>query len=256
MKKEEHKGNTEIAWEEKKKDKERAKSDKYFAAVTFDLEDFLPTPCTMVGDLFDKRCLSTYNLSFYSLGDGKCTCYFWDETNGGRGSSDIGSCVLMHINSIAEKSSTICEITYYSDTFGGQNRNQFVASVMLYALQSWAFGNNHKFFERVHSEMKADFIHSFIERAKRSTKVYHPSQWDTVVSMARTRNPYIVIPLNYRLSRFKSIINRSEYEFEKSKVGRNDHLAQGEMETGYKRLSCQHIFQLQFWSGKFYGLAV
>jgi hypothetical protein len=90
----------------------------------------------MVGDLFDKRCLSTYNLSFYSLGDGKCTCYFWDETNGGRGSSDIGSCVLMHINSIAEKSSTICEITYYSDTFGGQNRNQFVASVMLYALQS------------------------------------------------------------------------------------------------------------------------
>ena len=71
MKKEEHKGNTEIAWEEKKKDKERAKSDKYFAAVTFDLEDFLPTPCTMVGDLFDKRCLSTYNLSFYSLGDGK-----------------------------------------------------------------------------------------------------------------------------------------------------------------------------------------
>jgi hypothetical protein len=28
------------------------------------------------------------------------------------------------------------------------------------------------------------------------------------------------------------------------------------METGYKRLSCQHIFQLQFWSGKFYGLAV
>jgi hypothetical protein len=94
--------------------------------------------------------------------------------------------------------------------------------------------------------MKADFIHSFIERAKRSTKVYHPFQWDTVVSMARTRNPYIVIPLNYRLSRFKSIINRSEYEFEKSKVGRNDHLAQGEMETGYKRLSCQHIFQLQF----------
>ena len=136
MKKEEHKGNTEIAWEEKKKDKERAKSDKSFAAVTFDLEAVLPTPCTMVGDLFYKRCLSTYNLSFYSLGDGKGTCYLWDETNGGRGSSDIGSCILMHINSIAEKSSTICEITYYSDTFGGQNRNQFVASVMLYALQS------------------------------------------------------------------------------------------------------------------------
>jgi hypothetical protein len=154
----------------------------------------------MVGDLFYKRCLSTYNLSFYSLGDGKGTCYLWDETNGGRGSSDIGSCILMHINSIAEKNSTIREITYYSDTCGGQNRNQFVASAMLYALHSHEHLEtiNHKFFERGHSEMEADSIHSSIERAKRSTKVYHPSQWDTVVSMARKRNPYIVIPLNYR----------------------------------------------------------
>ena len=39
-------------------------------------------------------------------------------------------------------------------------------------------------------------FHSSIERAKRSTKVYNPSQWDTFVSMARKRNPYIVIPLN------------------------------------------------------------
>ena len=62
-------------------------------------------------------------------------------------------------------------------------------------------------------------------------------------SMARKRNPYIVIPLNYRLSRFK---NKSEYEFEKSSYWRNDQLVQGEMDTGYKRLSCQHIFQLQF----------
>jgi hypothetical protein len=46
--------------------------------------------------------------------------------------------------------------------------------------------------------MEADSIHSSIERANRSTKVYHPSQWDTVVSMARKRNSYIVIPLNYR----------------------------------------------------------
>jgi hypothetical protein len=72
---EEHQRNKETAREEKKKDKERAKSDKSFAAVTFDLEAVLPTPCTMVGDLFYKRCLSTYNLSFYSLGDGKGTCY-------------------------------------------------------------------------------------------------------------------------------------------------------------------------------------
>ncbi|CAC5417012.1 unnamed protein product [Mytilus coruscus] len=99
----EHQTMKEKSREEKRLDKERAKTDRSFAAVTFDLEAVLPTPCSMVGDLFYKRCLSTYNLSFYSLGDSKGTCYLWDETNGGRGSSDIGSCILMHINSIAEK---------------------------------------------------------------------------------------------------------------------------------------------------------
>jgi len=57
---------------------------------------------------------------------------------------------------------------------------------------------NHKFFERGHSEMEADSIHSSVERAKKSTKVYHPLQWDTVVSMARKKNLYIVIPLSFR----------------------------------------------------------
>jgi hypothetical protein len=49
---EEPRRNKETAREEKKKEKERAKSDKSFAAVTFDLEAVLPTPCTMDGDLF------------------------------------------------------------------------------------------------------------------------------------------------------------------------------------------------------------
>ncbi|XP_052075475.1 uncharacterized protein LOC127712922 [Mytilus californianus] len=196
----EHQTKKEKSREEKRLDKERAKTDRSFAAVTFDLEAVLPTPCSMVGDLFYKRCLSTYNLSFYSLGDSKGTCYLWDETNGGRGSSDIGSCILMHINSIAEKNTAVEEITYFSDTCGGQNRNQFVASALLYALHfhSNLKAINHKFFERGHSEMEADSIHSSVKRAKKSTKVYHPSQWDTVVSMARKTNPYIVIPVNYR----------------------------------------------------------
>lgn len=57
----------------------------------------------------------------------------------------------------------------------------------------------------------------------------------------------------HRLSRFTSIKNRSEYELEKSSYWRTDQLSQGEMDTGYKKLSYQHIFQLQFLSGKFYG---
>jgi hypothetical protein len=46
--------------------------------------------------------------------------------------------------------------------------------------------------------MESDSIHAAVERVKKTTSVYHPSQWDTLVSMARRANPYIVIPLNYK----------------------------------------------------------
>ncbi|KAK3090584.1 hypothetical protein FSP39_012887 [Pinctada imbricata] len=185
---------------EKRTDKERAQSDKSFIAATFDLEAVLPTPSCKVGDLYYKLCLSSYNLSFYSLGDKKGTCYIWDETNGGRGSCEVGTCLLLHINSVAEKSPHVNEKTYYSDTCGGQNRNQFVSSAMFYAMHHHDSieAINHKFFEKGHSEMESDSIHAAVERAKRNTNVYHPSQWDTVVSMARQRNPYIVIPLYHK----------------------------------------------------------
>ena len=46
--------------------------------------------------------------------------------------------------------------------------------------------------------MEADSIHSEVDKAKKGTKIFHPSQWDTVLSKARKKNPYIVIPLSYR----------------------------------------------------------
>ena len=54
----------------------------------------------------------------------------WDETNGARGYCEIGSCLLMHINSVSEKNTNVREITYYSDTCSGQNRNQYVSSAL------------------------------------------------------------------------------------------------------------------------------
>ena len=45
--------------------------------------------------------------------------------------------------------------------------------------------------------MESDSIHSAVDYAKKNMKIYLPDQWDTIVSMARKRNPYIVIPLKY-----------------------------------------------------------
>ena len=45
--------------------------------------------------------------------------------------------------------------------------------------------------------MECDSIHASIEHAKKLTKVYVPSQWETVVRLARHKQPYVVVPLKY-----------------------------------------------------------
>lgn len=172
-----HQASKQSSRNEQTKGKARAKTDKTFVAATFDLEAVLPTPRSNVGDVYYKRCLSTYNLSFYSLRNQKGTRYIWDETNSGRGASDIGSCILLSINSIAEKKSQHERDNLLLRYLRGQNRNQFVASAFLFALHyhDGIETINHIFFERGHSEMESDSIHSAPERAKKNTKVCHPS---------------------------------------------------------------------------------
>ena len=78
-----------------------------------------------------------------------------------------------------------------------QNRNKFVSSALLCAVT----GSNYlkiivqKFLESGHTQMECDSMHSAIEFAKRKTNVYIPSQWDTVIHVARRHSPYVVVPI-------------------------------------------------------------
>jgi hypothetical protein len=69
--------------------KDEAKKDPSLHVVTFDLEQVLLAPKLNVNALFYKRKLSTYNLTVYSLADGKSINYMWHEATGGRGSCEI-----------------------------------------------------------------------------------------------------------------------------------------------------------------------
>ena len=215
-----HQERKKRAREEKAKDKCRAKSDPTFYAATFDLEAVLTTPCSLVGELYYKRKLSCYNLSFYSLGNGVGTCYLWDETHGNRGSCEVGTCLISHLNSLSNKTSSIKEITLYSDTCGGQNRNQYVAAALLFCIQQNQLSCiNQKFFERGHSNMECDTIHSTVEHAKKRTSVYVPSQWETVISLARKVKPYIVVPMKF--GDILDLKKLKEKEFRNMKVSKH-----------------------------------
>ena len=56
---------------------------------------------------------------------------------------------------------------------------------------------DHKFLESGHTQMECDSMHSAIEFAKKKTEIYVPTQWATVIRMARRKNPYFVIPLQF-----------------------------------------------------------
>lgn len=146
--------------------------------------------------MYYMRKLCVYNLSVYDLGYGKGSCYLWTETNGMRGSSEIATCLRLYLLSLP---SEVDHVIMYSDACAGQNKNQVVALSLLHAITHIDHLKiiDHKFLESGHTHMECDSIHSAIEFAKKKTQIYVPSQWDTVISMARRKDPYLTIPMKH-----------------------------------------------------------
>lgn len=206
----EHQIKKEQARKEKESDKLRSKTDKSVYVATFDLQAVLSTPCTLVSELYYSRKLCCYNLTIYSLGDKNVVCHVWDESQAKRGSCEIATCLMKNTLSVC-KTSTVKEIVYFSDSCGGQNRNQYVTASLLYTLSQAPQLEriSHKFLVSGHSQMECDSVHSTIEGAKKITPVYVPSQWCTLISMARKTQPYITVPLKYNhVVDFKDFVSK------------------------------------------------
>jgi hypothetical protein len=137
-------------------------------------------------------------LTVYSLGDKTVVCHVWDETNCKRGACEIATCLLKNTLSVC-RSGNVKEVIYFSDSCGGQNRNQFVTASLLFTLSQVPNLRliSHKFLVSGHSQMECDSVHSTIEGAKKITPVYVPSQWCTLISLARKSQPYIAVPMKY-----------------------------------------------------------
>ena len=119
-----------IARDEQKLDKSRAKQDKSYHVATFDLEAVLPIPCSLVSKVYYKRKLNCYNLSFYYLQNASSTWFLWNETEGKRGSCEEGTCLLTYMKSLPITVENVC---FYSDCCCGQNRNRVVTVALMHA---------------------------------------------------------------------------------------------------------------------------
>lgn len=183
-------------------DKERATTDNTFKTITFDLQSVLQIPCSDVSPMYYKRKLCCYNLTVYEgAPPNNAFCFTWSEVHGKRGSIEIGTCLYLYFSQLP---SHVKQVSLFSDTCGGQNRNQNVAALLWFIVHSTNIDIiEQKFLESGHSMMECDSMHSAIEHQKKFVPVYTMHDWLSIFKLARSKrgkkknDPYAVKELHY-----------------------------------------------------------
>ena len=141
-------------------------------SATFDLQSVLLVPSSDASLMYYKRKLCSYNFTVYEQAepnDGHC--YLWSEVKG-----KWGSCMPQYLRSLPK---TVGEISMFFYMCGGQNRNQNIAAVLFYAVQSIDHIDviEQKFLEKGHrpTYMECDFMHSAIEFAQKNRSALYVS---------------------------------------------------------------------------------
>ena len=189
-----HVKNKEIVLVLKEEYKTKGKDEKNLLVFNFDLEAVLYTPCDKVSTIFYMRKLCTYNCTAYNLVTRNGYCYIWDESEGKRGSNEIGTSLYMYLEGFKGN-----EVVMFSDTCGGQNRNQYIAELLLYIVRSHRSiqSIDYIFMVQGHSHMEVDSMHSAIEKKSGGLQIYDPYGWAVVASIAR-KDPYYVETLKHQ----------------------------------------------------------
>ncbi|CAH2000738.1 unnamed protein product [Acanthoscelides obtectus] len=181
-----HQRKAQKACEMKKMDAENSKALDDTIAICFDLQQTLPTPLLTTSKVFYLRQLWTYNFCIHNLGTGEARMYTWDETVSGRGSQEIGSCLLHFFKSLP---SNITKIIAYSDSCGGQNKNKNICKLFMFAIKATHIKEiHHKFLEPGHTYMECDRDFALIEKNKKKIpQVFIPSHWREVIAASNKK---------------------------------------------------------------------
>jgi len=122
------------AQQEKQNDKQMSANDDTCRMATFYMQNILQLPTSDVGPLYYKRKLVLHYFTIYESSKPNAGfCYLWPETVGKRGANEIGTCLFQYLQSLDPK---VKHVIFFSDSCSGQNRNQYVSSLMLYAVQT------------------------------------------------------------------------------------------------------------------------
>lgn len=172
------------------KDNDKKSSDDNSVVAIFDLQAVLPCPNGETSSFYFVSKLAVYNLTFYNLRNKRVKCFMWDETEGSRGVTEVGTCVYNYLESIAAETEKEVDVILCSDNCSGQQKNYALMSMYFEALKKFnkIKSVTHKFLITGHTQNENDSVHSVIERAVKRVlangPIYHPSQYKTAISLA------------------------------------------------------------------------
>ena len=184
------------AMKAKCEEKSNAEGDK-FLCVDFDLQAVLLCPVLPGKQIYYLRKLRSYNLTIFNFAENIGHAYVWPEYEGGRGSTDIASCLFLHLTT--QLPDTCQHVTAFCDSCGGQNRNKFMCSMFMRILKEKPQLEKVDifYFEPGHSQLRSDTMHSAITTRSKYTKISTPDHWIPIITSANTRRPYDVHELRH-----------------------------------------------------------
>jgi hypothetical protein len=80
------------------------------------------------------------------------------------------------------------EVSLFSDTCSRQNRNQYIAALFMFILQTFNFKIiKHKFLEKGQTQMEVDSMHSAFEYSQKQVPIFIMRDWMNIFKMARSK---------------------------------------------------------------------
>ena len=191
-----HHMRAEAGYNTLKQDTEIAKINLNYIVLCTDLQQVLFCPTLTHSSIFYQRQFSTYNYAVHNMGEGKATMLLWHEAMANRGSTEIASALLLYITENFEpiEPGIDRKLVVWSDRCVGQNNNwKMITLLRLLLLEKYFTQVEQKFLTSGHSFLPCDRDFAIIERQKKTSSVYEPSQWADVIAKSKVRNPFKVI---------------------------------------------------------------
>ena len=96
----------------------------------FDLQQVQPLPKLTIGEAYCSCQISFYVLCVTDIANQDPTFYTWNETEGGRGATEVASGVTSYLDEVCFDNS-VSTIKLFADGCRGQNKNMHVIHALV-----------------------------------------------------------------------------------------------------------------------------